>query len=367
MMKNKGIIFGFIGIIINLLCCASLLAQDSTHVDSISNQDRSGQTKLSIIGVGDMMLGTNFPDPRYLPPSPGSLLAPVKDTLKKADVTFGNLEASLMDSGELVKDCEVDSLCYAFRMPTKFVRHFKEAGFDFISLANNHSGDFGTAGRKRTVKTLSSAGIKAAGLNFLKTNTLTVKGKTLGLVAFSPNNGTPRIEDIPKAKKLVNRLDQKVDITIVSFHGGAEGKEHQHVTREEEEYYGENRGNVYKFAHSMIDEGADVIFGHGPHVPRAIELYKDRFIAYSLGNFCTYARFNVSGVNGLAPMARIQVNEEGEFLQGRIISAIQKGEGGAENDPTHEAARKIRELTREDFPETPIKIEPNGQLKKKGN
>ena len=60
-------------------------------------------------------------------------------------------------------------------------------------------------------------------------------------------------------------------------------KKYQHVTREREYFYGENRGNVYEFSHAMIDAGADMIFGHGPHVARAIEVYKNRFYCLQLG------------------------------------------------------------------------------------
>lgn len=362
------LIFG--ALVLFLISPASAQNTDTANYDKVSGGTNKEAQKtiqekdtFSFVGVGDMMLGTNFPDSKDLPPfPPAKLFKPVNHILKDADVTFGNLESSLMDSGELIKDCEVDSLCYAFRMPADYVSAFREAGFDLISLANNHSGDFGTAGRKQTVKVLDTSGIQAAGLNFLKTTSLEVKGKTIGFVAFSPNNGTPRIEKIAKAKDLVKELDEKSNIVVVSFHGGAEGSDHQHVTREVEKYYGENRGNVYKFAHSMIDAGGDVIFGHGPHVPRAMELYKDRIIAYSLGNFCTYAKFNISGVNGLAPILRVQTNERGAFIEGKIISARQKGEGGPHIDSRNRAAKKIRNLTKADFPKTPLKIKPGGLL-----
>ena len=349
-----------------IVCFAIALMQAVSHNGHTQQAevDTTGKTPtFHFMGVGDIMLGTNFPDSSYLPPyGPEPLLEPVKHILKKADLTFGNLEGTLMDTGKLVKDCEVDSLCYAFRMPSDYVNALKSAGFDLISLANNHSGDFGTQGRKNTIRTLDSAGIKSAGVNLLKTTTIELKGKTIGFVAFSPNNGTPRIEKIPKAKRLVEKLDREADIIIVSFHGGAEGDEHQHVPRKVEEYYGENRGDVYKFSHEMINSGADVVFGHGPHVPRAMELYKNRIIAYSLGNFCTYARFKVSGVNGLAPILSVKTDENGEFLGGRIIHARQTGEGGLKLDGTGASIRKIKELTREDFPETPLLIKDDGTL-----
>ena len=112
-----------------------------------------------------------------------------------------------------------------------------------------------------------------------------------GFAAFAPNNGTVSIHDLDEARRLVSQLDSVSDVVIVSFHGGAEGSKHQHVPRRNEIFYGEDRGNVYDFAHSMIDAGADIVFGHGPHVTRAVDIYKNRFIIYSLGNFCTYGPF----------------------------------------------------------------------------
>jgi len=112
----------------------------------------------------------------------------------------------------------------------------------------------------------------------------------------------------------------------------------------------------------MIDAGSDVVFGHGPHVPRAMELYKDRIIAYSLGNFCTYHRFKVSGVNGLAPIMSVKTDKEGAFLGGRIIAARQRGEGGPHLDEQGAVIQKIRSLTKEDFPEDDLRILKNGTL-----
>jgi hypothetical protein len=77
-------------------------------------------------------------------------------------------------------------------------------------------------------------------------------------------------------------------------------------------FYGEDRGDVYEFAHSLIDAGADIIFGHGPHVTRAVEVYK-KFIAYSLGNFCTYGGINVSGINGWSPILKSIHKQSGNF------------------------------------------------------
>lgn len=318
---------------------------------------------ISLAAVGDIMMGTNFPDPSYLPPDNGSVLwAKVRDTLQSADLTFGNLEGVILDEGGEPKNCKNPEVCYLFRTPVRFTPNLVTAGFDFMSLANNHTGDFGEPGRHSTVSTLDSLGIVHAG-QLLQPYTVFEKDHMrIGFAAFSPNYGTLSINDLEAAQKIVQGLDSISDFVVVSFHGGAEGSKHERLTRKTEVFYGENRGNVYEFAHGLIDHGADIVLGHGPHVARAIEVYQNRFIAYSLGNFITYARFNLRGPNGLAPIVYINIDPEGRFLNGHIISAHQKPPGGAELDPEHRAALKIKELTELDIPENPVFIDANGQI-----
>jgi poly-gamma-glutamate capsule biosynthesis protein CapA/YwtB (metallophosphatase superfamily) len=112
----------------------------------------------------------------------------------------------------------------------------------------------------------------------------------------------------------------------------------------------------------MVDAGADVILGHGPHVPRALEVYKNKLIAYSLGNFCTYGMFNLNGTSGYAPLLEFQVNGNGDFLNGKIISFLQKGEGGPKLDLNNAAARLIQQLSKEDIPESKLQISDSGIL-----
>lgn len=319
---------------------------------------------ISIIGVGDIMIGTNFPNEGYLPPDSGKhMLSSVAHVLRDADLTFGNQEGVILNEGGEAKSCSDPSLCYIFRSPEHLAQHYIDAGIDMMSLANNHAGDFGETGRKNTMRVLDSLGIHHAGQLAQPFTIFEHERIKYGFVAFSPNNGTQSINDLEAAKGLIQHLDTLTDIIIVSFHGGAEGKKYQHVTREREYFYGENRGNIYEFSHEMIDAGADIIFGHGPHVARAIEVYKNRFIAYSLGNFATYGRFNLRGENGLAPIAKIWVTEDGSFVKGKIISAVQKGAGVPEIDVNHGAAQKIKELTEADFPESKILIDPEGNIR----
>ncbi|MFM8834596.1 MAG: CapA family protein, partial [Cytophagales bacterium] len=287
----------------------SLLVVFTTHSFS--------QTKdtVTVIGVGDIMMGTNYPDNSGLPPQDGKeLMRAVESILQNADVTVGNLEGVLLDKGGIAKTCRDPKVCYVFRSPERYAQNLANAGFDVMSLANNHSGDFGEVGKKSSIKTLESVGIEQAGQIAKPFVTFVRNGVRFGFAAFAPNTGCANINDLAAARRIVHHLDSISDIVIVSFHGGAEGPTHEHVPRKNEIFYGENRGNVYEFSHQMIDAGADIVLGHGPHVTRAVELYKNRLIAYSLGNFCTYGGINVSGINGWAPIIKVFTNLKGEFF-----------------------------------------------------
>lgn len=318
---------------------------------------------VSIIGVGDIMMGTNFPEDHYLPPNQGKdLLSDVDSILQSADITFGNLEGVILNEGGDPKYCRDPKVCYIFRSPEYMVQNLKDAGFDVMSTANNHAGDFGTPGRENTMRVLDSLEIYHAGLQSRPFVTFEKEGMKYGFAAFAPNTGTMSINDIPGAKAIVAHLDSISDIVIVSFHGGAEGSKYQRVERKTEYFYGENRGNVYQFAHELIDSGADVIFGHGPHVTRAVEVYKNRFIAYSLGNFCTYARFNLRGDNGLAPIVNVFTNSYGEFLHAQVTPVIQYAPGGPRIDHKARVIERLQYLTSKDFPKVKIKIDDSGLI-----
>lgn len=321
---------------------------------------------ITVIGVGDIMTGTNYPDDSYLPPNDGrDLLKPLHEILQHATLTFGNLEGVLLDGEGDVKQCNNPDLCYAFRSPEKYADNLVEAGFDVVSLANNHTGDFGNVGRESTATTLFHAGIAFAGTLDYPMTIVERDGIRFGMAAFSPNVGTVSIHDIDNAQQIVRELKSKTDIVIVSFHGGAEGPDHQNVTCETEYYYGENRGNVCNFAHKVIDAGADIVFGHGPHVTRSVDLYNDRFIIYSLGNFCTYARFNLRGENGIAPILKVFTDKQGTFIRAEVTPIRQIGRGEPVVDSRKNAIWTLQRLLREDFPDSELEINDNGVIKRK--
>jgi hypothetical protein len=317
---------------------------------------------LTIIGVGDIMMGTNYPEDR-LPPDDGEfLLKDVASVLRNADVTFGNLEGTLLDSGGTAKKCSNPKVCYAFRSPVRYVKNLLDAGFDMVSLANNHAGDMGDEGRDTTMNTLINAGILHAGQLSVRSAILVQDSVKYGLAAFAPNTNCVPLNDLENARNIVRQLDSLVDVVIVSFHGGAEGAKFQHVPRAHEMFYGEDRGDVYQFSHTLIDAGADVVFGHGPHVTRGVEVYNKRFISYSLGNFCTYKGINVAGINGLAPIIKVFTNPSGEFLKGEITPTVQSHPTGVQIDPARSVIKIIQDLSKKDFPESEIRIDDNGLI-----
>jgi poly-gamma-glutamate capsule biosynthesis protein CapA/YwtB (metallophosphatase superfamily) len=323
---------------------------------------------VTVTGVGDIMLGTSFPDSSNLPKYPERLLQQVSGILRDADLTVGNLEGCLMDSGGTPKDCwgKTDR-CFIFRMPESYVRHLLDAGFDAVCLANNHVRDMGPESYRRTMAVCDSVGLRHAGIYSAPSDTFSINGIRFGFAAFSPHWATARMYEYDKVREIVSELDRHCDIVVVMFHGGGEGEEYAHTPRGYENYKGTIRGNVYRFSHTAVDAGADIVFGSGPHVTRAIELYKDRLIAYSLGNFCTYRRFNLEGPRGVAPVLRVYMDAEGRFLEAEAIPIRQHWPGYPALDPDAEAIRILQELTRVDFPEmdSMLVIEDSGHIYKR--
>lgn len=315
---------------------------------------------LRLRAVGDLMLGTSVPE-GVLPPEDGAhLLDDVAPLLRDADLTFGNFEGPLCDSGTSAK-CRKGGNCFAFRTPTRYAPYFKAAGLDLGSTANNHSGDFGEACRRETEAALDGQGIVWSGPPGSIGST-TAKGRKVALVAFHTSGATNDVNDLAAAKALVAKAASTHDVVIVSFHGGAEGPGADQVKDGAERYLGENRGDLKAFTHGVIDAGADVVFGHGPHVLRAMELYQGRLIAYSLGNFATYGRFSLGGPLGVSVVLEVELGDDGRFVTGRLFSTKQEGKGVPLRDETKRGQRAIATLSARDFPKTGVRVSDEGVL-----
>ncbi len=313
-----------------------------------------------IRAVGDIMMGTDFPA-GCLPPDGGAgAFAAVQGLLSDADLTFGNLEGPLCDSGTTTK-CGEGENCYAFRTPTAYGKWLDTAGFDLGSTANNHAEDFGLTCRLETEATLDALGIAWSGRPGTVA-TVERNGLKIGMIGFHTNPNSHFVNDLESAAVLVGAVARAHDLVIVSFHGGAEGRNATHVKAGTEMFLGEDRGDLRKFARTVIGAGADLVLGHGPHVPRALEVVDGHLVAYSLGNFSTYGRFNLSGDLATSLVLEVTLDATGAFTGGKILPVHQAGAGIPEPDPTGRAIALVRELTAADFPTTGAHIAADGTI-----
>ncbi len=310
---------------------------------------------LRLRAAGDVMMGTTVPEGK-LPPDDGAhLLDGVAPLLRDADLTFVNMEGPLCDSGTSNK-CRKGGNCFAFRTPTHYAKYLEAAGIDLASTANNHSGDFGDACRRETEKALEAHRIAWSGAPG-SIGRVEFKGKKVALIGFHTSAATNDVNDLATAKKLVKEAKASADLVIVSFHGGAEGTGATRVKDGAERYLGENRGDLKRFTHGVIDAGADLVLGHGPHVLRGLEVYKERLIAYSLGNFATYGRFDLSGPLGVTVLLEVSLADDGRFVGGKLISTKQEGKGVPVPDPSLKGAKLVKQLSELDFPKSAPRID----------
>jgi hypothetical protein len=307
---------------------------------------------VTVAAVGDLMLGTTDPV-ELLPPGDGArAFEPAAGLLRGRDLVFGNLEGPLLEGGSPAKCGLVPSgRCFEFRMPPRYALTLAQAGFNVLNVANNHAFDFGLPGVESTVRLLGEAGISAVGGEQVARRV--IGGKRVAVVGFStspPSAYSHSLLDLDRAREVVRALAAESDLVVVSFHGGAEGKGALHVADAEESMGTERRGNVLRFARALVEEGADLVLGHGPHVPRALELHQGKLIAYSLGNFLTFGRFNTSGPNGLGYVLQLELDgDSGRLVSGAVASVDLTADGLPAPDPQARAAALVRDLTREDL------------------
>jgi poly-gamma-glutamate capsule biosynthesis protein CapA/YwtB (metallophosphatase superfamily) len=310
---------------------------------------------VTISAVGDTMLGYA----NTLAPNPGSYFDGVRSEIT-GDIRFANLEGTLTDrtSG---KCAVLTSSCYEFRVPPSWARYFRRAGFTIVSNANNHAFDFWQGGLDDTVAALDRAGLAHTGrtheITYVKVRDLTVA--FIGVASY-PNTGP--LNDYAAAARLIHRAGRHADIVVVAMHAGAEGTAALHLTGQDEIYGGENRGNPEAFARMAIDNGADLVLGYSPHVLRAMEVYKHRLIAYSLGNFAGYHNFTTEGELGVSGILHVKLAADGRFLSGRFASTLLAGPGMPELDPDGRGAALIEQLSREDLGGRGAHISRSGRI-----
>lgn len=311
---------------------------------------------VTIAAVGDIVMGST----PNLPPQGGRTFFDGVSSDLAADVVLGNLEGTLSSGGS--SKCGSGSTnCFAFQTPPSYGRWLKSAGFTVLNLANNHAFDFGASGQAQTLAALRAQELATTGRPG-EIALQQVGDVKVAVVGFAPYPWAQSLTDIPAARRLVRRAASQADVVIVTMHAGAEGVAYAHTRRGSETFLGENRGDAIAFAHAVVDAGADLVVGHGPHVLRGMEWYRGRLIAYSLGNFAGYKVFSLGGALSTSGILRITLRGDGAYETGLLVPTHLVGAGVPELDPTEAAHGIVRTLSREDFGKHGARISPNGTI-----
>ncbi len=264
-------------------------------------------TPLKITAVGDLMMsswiidlvreqGVDFP------------FDSTRSWVESADLAIANLEAPLTTS-----DNKFPDKTFTFKVPPEFVNGIANAGFDVVTMANNHIADYGCEGIQHSIETLTAAGIQFCGAGATVDDAcapaiIETNGLRVAFVGFSMTypedfwaSKTRCGTCYPTPERLyevINECEMIADLTIASFHWGAE----KHTTPREYQI---------QYAHMAIDYGADLVLGHHPHVLQGLELYKNKLIAYSLGNY-VFASYSNSSRTSI--VLRCMIRPEGLVL-----------------------------------------------------
>lgn len=346
------------GAVLLALLGAGALALGYALTGEASTQPQPVTSPLTLEWVGDIALSSQNGLPQ------GGLeraLRPVRKLLQRADLTFGNLEGTLSVGGSSKCGATDDGTCFAFQAPPAIAGELRSLGFDLVNQANNHSLDYGLAGRAQTIAALRRARIAHAGLPG-KVTIMRRKGERVAFVGFAPYPYDAELLDIGAAQRLVRFARARASAVVVMIHAGAEGAGEMHTPPGTETYLGEDRGDARAFAHAMIDAGASIVLGSGPHVIRGVERYRNRLIAYSLGDFVGYHTLGEGGALSDSAILRVTLGGGGRVLAGRWIPIVLVN-GLPRPDPTHTSAELVSALSREDFPGRHFTIGRNGDFR----
>ena len=316
----------------------------------------SAAPKLRLAAVGDIVMGS---PPYGLPPDGGASFFAAVDDLVAGDVVVGNLEGTLSLGGS--SKCGSRSTnCFAFRTPPSYARWLRRAGFTVMNLANNHAFDFGRQGQRETVAALDRVGLLHTGRPG-EVAVQTVRGVRIALVGFAAYAWANPLTDIPRARQIVASAAREADLVVVTMHAGAEGSDRTHVRPGAETYLGEPRGDSLRFSHAVVEAGADLVVGHGPHVMRGMEFHRGRLIAYSMGNFAGYEVFGLGGTLSTSGVLQVTLRADGSFVSGRLRPTRLVDPGTPA--PGGDAVALVARVSREDFGARAARISGDGRIR----
>jgi hypothetical protein len=315
---------------------------------------------ISLSATGDVVMGMA---PTIVAPNNGKGMFDKVREILAADFQMANLEQVISEDTGHSKCAAGSTRCFAFRTAPATVNNLRDAGFHLVNLANNHAYDHGSTGYKNTQTALDGVGIKYTGFPEQIT-VVEVKGVKVAVAGFaSYENWSNLCSDLTAAEKVVKAAAGQADLVVVQVHMGAEGAGMTRVRPGTEMFLGENRCDPIRFSHTVVDAGADLVVGHGPHVVRGMEFYNGRLIAYSLGNFAAYGgALQADGVLGVTAVIRVNLNRDGSWAGGTLIPGRIVSPGVPSPDPRKEAVTLIDSLSKRDFPTTGAKIAADGTL-----
>ena len=291
---------------------------------------------------------------------PSSIFAGVRGPLRQANVAIGNLEGTL-STGAGSKCGAGSSGCYAFQAPPRSAALLRGAGFDDLNVANNHAFDYGASGQRQTLSALAHYRLRWSGRPHQIT-ILRSHGVRVAVLGFAPYPWAQSLLDIPAAQALVRKAAARADLVVAVLHAGAEGTDHQHVPRGSEYYLGENRGDERRFSHALVYAGADLVLASGPHVLRGLQLFHDKLIAYSLGNFamCGHA-LSMNGVLGQSGVLVVTLDASGSLDSGRFLP-VQMVSGLPRLVQGSDIVQRVNALSHTDFGGSAVSVGNDGEL-----
>lgn len=216
-------------------------------------------------------------------------------------------------------------------------------------------------GRAQTIEALDRAHVAHTGRPG-EISVLRLGDTRVAFLGFAPYAFDANLLDIAAARAMVRRARARASVVVVIIHAGAEGAAALHTPQGSEYYLGEDRGNARRFAHAVINAGASIVLGSGPHVVRGVERYRGRLIAYSLGNFVGYHTLAGGGVLSESGILRVTLGRGGRVDAARWIS-IRLVDGLPRPDPADASARLVAALSRQDFPADHFVIESSGRFR----
>lgn len=310
-------------------------------------------TPIVIRAVGDVVLGSDFP--RYRLPGDHDKLrmASLRNELRNADIVVGNLEGVLSDHGKSRKDTSRRGL-FTFRMPEGYAATLREMGFDVLSLANNHSMDFGAAGLESTIRALKAENIQAMGVPGAEMAVVKVRDTSVAFLNYSYLPAFARIDDEQRIKAEIKQARAAADLVVVTVHGGKEGVIAIGAPSGDEYFMDEYRGDILKFSHLAIDAGASAVFGHGPHVVRPFEIYKGKPVFFSLGNFVGYHSLSTRGKLANSIIAEVRFSPQGKLLGVGVIPLKLDRSGIPEADYSMSTLNTLDGLLDEQLEKRPV-------------